>query len=656
MSTRPQHLYEFGPYRLDTAERLLLRNEEPVPLTPKAFDTLLALVERSGHLVEKDELMKVVWSDAFVEESNLTNNVYALRKMLGEGENGKSYIETVPKRGYRFTAAVKELPSETVLVEKRTLTRVVTEETISDDSLQKPMVRSDLPLVIEHGHVHSEKRSKWRWPLVALLGSSLLIAGIFIYRWLSASRALTAAHRSQIESIAVLPFKNESGNPDIDYLSDGMTESLINSMSQLPQLSVKPRSTVFRYKDQPADLQRIASELEVQGIVEGRLVQRGEALTLYLALVDGSSGNQIWGEQYNRKVHDLVTLQSEIARDVSRKLQERLSGVEERRLAKNYTENTEAYQLYLRGRFHVLKLTRAEVQTGISYYEQAIAVDQNYALAYVGLAEAYRALTLNGEMPPTEFLPQAKAAALRAIQIDDELAQAHSQLGFIVFYYDRDWKEAEKQYQRALELNPNDPDTHQFYANLFSVTGRHAEALAEAKRATELDPLNVRISAIEAQLLIYAGRPDEALSKLQKTFELDPHFFFAHMFAASAYIDKGMYPEAIAEARTARESSGFSTYPTAFLGYALAKSGRQAEARAVLADLLKTSSERYVHPYNVAMIYNGLGDRDETIAWLERGYQQREPRMVFLKVEKKWNNLRNDPRFQDLLRRLGLEQ
>ncbi|HEY3137718.1 MAG TPA: protein kinase [Blastocatellia bacterium] len=463
------------------------------------------------------------------------------------------------------------------------------------------------------------------------------------------------ANNSQIESIAVLPFVNASGNADVEYLSDGMTELLINSLSQLPKLSVKARSSVFRYKGKDVEPQQVGSELSVQAILSGRVVQRGEDLTLYLSLVDSRNGNQLWGEQYNRKLTNLITLQSEIARDVSQKLRARLSGVDELKLTKNYTANAEAYQLYLKGRYHVAKLTPAEMQTGISYYRQAIETDPSYAFAYVGLADAYRSVAIAGEMPSTEFFPKAKDAAQKAIEIDDTLAEAHAELGFIIFWYDWDWNAAENQFKRALELNPSSADTPWFYAHLLSTLGRHSEALAEMRRARELDPLSLRINANEGQFLIHAGQPDEGLARLQKAFELDPRFWLAHLFASSAYIEKGMFAEAVAEARKARDFSGASTHhPVAFLSYALAKSGKQAEARAELEGLLKLSTERYVSSYNIALIYNGLDERDETINWLERGYKERDPKMVFLKVEPKWNNLRDDPRFQDLLRRIGL--
>ncbi|MGI9069592.1 MAG: protein kinase domain-containing protein [Pyrinomonadaceae bacterium] len=483
---------------------------------------------------------------------------------------------------------------------------------------------------------------------LSVLGVIVAAAVIGLWFFFQAGNA-----QAPIESIAVLPFINDSGNSELEYLSDGLTESLITSLSQLPRLSVKARSSVFRYKGKDAPPQQVGKELNVQAILNGRVVQRGNDLMLHIELFDVATETALWSGDYNRSMASLVSLPSEIARDVSSKLRLTLSGADEQKLAKNYTANAEAYQLYLKGRFHLLKVTPPETQKGISYFQQAIEIDPSYALAYVGLADAYRSLPLVGEMPSTEYMPKAKATAQKAIEIDDTLAEAHASLGFIIFWYDWDWNEAENQYKRALELNPNSADTHVVYAHLLSNTGRHAEALGEAKRARELDPLNLRINALEGQFLLHAGQTDEALARLQKTFELDPNFYIAHMFASSAYIEKGMFAEAAAEARKTRELSGISSYATAFLGYALAKSGKQAEARAVLEELLKLLTERYVSPYNIGLIYNGLNERDETLAWLERGFEKRDPRMVFLKVEPKWNNLRADPRFQDLLRRVG---
>ena len=483
---------------------------------------------------------------------------------------------------------------------------------------------------------------------VALVALAVVIAAVVVGLYVYSTRS----GGTVIDSLAVLPLVNVGADPETEYLSDGITESVINDLSRLGTLRLTARSTVFRYKGKEIDPQRIGQELGVDAVLTGKLIQRGDSVALQADLVKVADGSQLWGQQYNRKLTDLVGLQNEIARDVSQKLRARLSGADERKLAKKYTANPEAYRLYLKGRYHFLKTTRSEIQTGISYLQQAIMMDPSYALAYVGLADAYRSLSVPGELPSAEIL-KGKAAAQKAVELDDSLAEAHAVLGFTIFWYDWDWNAAENQYKRALELDPDSSDTLIFYAHLLSNTGRHAEALPMARRANELDPLNLRNGALEGQFLIFAGRADEALVRLQKTSELDLNYWLPHLFAASAYTEKGMFTEAVSEARRARELYPTSSRAVAYLGYALAKAGRRAEAHTELEGLLKSSTERYIPPYNIAMIHNGLGARDQTLAWLERGFELRDPRMNQLKVEQKWNNLRSDPLFQDLMKRVG---
>ena len=493
--------------------------------------------------------------------------------------------------------------------------------------------------------------------LVAVAALLILAAGsAALYYFTRAHIPNTSTGNETINSLAVLPFANAAQDPNAEYFSDGITESLINRLSQLSGLKVMSSGSVFRYKGKQQDAQKVGNELNVRVVLTGSVKQLGQQLVINVSLDDAKDNHRIWGEQYVRRFADVLAVQSEIAQEVTTSLRLKLTRGDEQKLAKRYTENVDAYQLYLKGRYHLLKLTPPEIQTAIPYFQQAIDVDPSYALAYVGLADAYRSFGLIAEIPASEFFPKAKAAAQKAIEIDDTLADAHAELGFIIFWYDWDWNAAENQFKRALELDPNSADTHLFYAHLLSNTGRHAEALAEAKHARELDPLNLRTSALEGQFLIHAGRTDEALATLQKTIELEPNFGFAHMFASSAYIEKGMFAEAIAEARKARELNPANSQSIAFLGYALAKSGKQAEALGVVEELLKRSAERYVSPYTIALIYNGLGERDKTLTSLERGYEQHDGKLVFLKVEPKWNNLRTDPRFQDLLRRVGLPQ
>ncbi len=455
-------------------------------------------------------------------------------------------------------------------------------------------------------------------------------------------------------SLAVLPFVNASRDPNAEYLSNGLTESVVNNLSQLSGLKVMSRNSAFRFRDDQTNTRNIASQLGVETLVTGDVQQLGDKFIINVRLIDGRDDSQIWGNQYVRTSGDMIAAQNEIARAVAQNLQLKLSPSDTQLLNKVYTENAEAWQLYQRGRLSVFKLTAPEVQKGIEYFRQAIEIDPTYALAYVGLSEAYRSEALAGERDPEECFPKAKVAAQKAIDIDGGLAEAHGSLAVSSFWYDWDWAVSEEQNKRALELNPNSAPTHLFYAHLLSNTGRHSEALAAIKRARELDPLSPFANALEGQLLLHAGKPDEALDRLKKTFELDENFYFPHMFAASVYIEKGLFEQAISEARLASKLAPNQTMSDVYLAYALAKFGRREESLAILDKLTERAKTRFVPPAHFAMLYNGLGETDKAFEWLEKGFKARDAKMTFLKVEPKWNNLRSDPRFVDLMKRMNL--
>ena len=454
----------------------------------------------------------------------------------------------------------------------------------------------------------------------------------------------------QITSVAVMPFSNGSGTQDAEYLSDGITDSLINNLSKIQGLNVKARATVFRYKGREVEPAVLGKELAVNAVLNGRVVQRGDDLSIYLSLVDTNTGDQIWGEGYERKLTDLVSLQKEITRDVSQKLELQLSGADVQRVTKTYTNDPEAYQLYLRGRYRILKSNLVDVEASIKYFQQAIDRDPTYAMAYVGLADGYRAPV--AERLPSDALSKSKAAAQKALAIDDMLADAHAVLGFIIFWYEWNWAASEAELKRAIELDPKNADAHNFYAHLLSNTGRHEEALSEAKLSRELDPLNLRACALEGQFLIHAGQVDAGIARLKATQDLDPNHWMVHLFLTSGYIEKGMLEAAIEEGRKTVEINPHSR-SFSYLGYALAKTGRGAEAREELNKILALSKERWVSPYSTALLYNALNDREQCFTWLEKGLAERDPRMVFLKVEPKWNNLRGDPRFQKIMKAVG---
>ena len=476
-----------------------------------------------------------------------------------------------------------------------------------------------------------------------------LIGGFFGYRYFGSAG-------KQIESIAVMPFVNESGNPDVEYLSDGMTETLISSLSNLRNLSVKPRSTVFRYKGKETDAKTIGKDLNVQAILNGRVVERGDQLTLSLELVDVEKDIVLWSEQYIRKQSDLVSLQTEIARDVSSKLKSKLSGVEVAKVEKNYTTNPEAYQLYLKGRFYWNKRTGEALKKSIEYFNQAIDTDPNFALAYAGLADYY--VVPANPLPPREKMPKAKAAAMRALELDDTLAEAHATLARTLMIYDWEWAGAEKEFKRAIELNAGYAKAHQWYGGYLDAIGRRDDAITEAKRARELDPL-LPIMNFELGMAFYYNRDyDKAIEELQETLALDADFPPANGELSAAYELKGMYDQAVAGFQKGLAASGTNEwyFSKSGLGHVYAVSGKTGEARAVLNELRQLSEREYVPADRIALIYAGLGEKDQAFAWLEKAYEERSFNMAWLKVEPRWDSLRDDPRFKAMLKRMNLPE
>src|SRR5882724_5709728 len=480
----------------------------------------------------------------------------------------------------------------------------------------------------------------------------LFLALIGVGYWLFGNRAAAA---KQIESIAVMPFVNESGNADVEYLSDGMTETLISSLSQLPNLSVKARSTVFRYKGKTTEARTIGKELNVQAILNGRVVQRGDQLTLSLELDDAITENVIWSQQYNRKQTDLVTLQSEIAHDVSNKLKTKLSGADAAKVEKTYTTNAEAYQLYLKGKFFWNKRTGESLQQAAELYRQAAEKDPNYALAYSGLAETFVLFSSYDVAPANDSMPQAKAAALRALEIDDSLAEAHTALAFYLSNYEWDRDGAEKEYRRAIELKPNYATAHHWLGADLSNVKRFDEGLVELRRAEELDPLSPIIGTNLGDRLFYDSRYDEAIAQYRRTLVRDPEFGYAHQALGWAYGSKGMYPEAIAETRTAIELRNGSS-AKGYWGLWLAKSGKRDEAVKLLSELKQKATLGYVQSYTFAVIYIGLGDKEEALNWLEKQMSDRSETANSYAVFPELDDLRSEPRFKEMLKRMNLPE
>jgi eukaryotic-like serine/threonine-protein kinase len=499
-------------------------------------------------------------------------------------------------------------------------------------------------------YIVSEIKHHRRAALLALAALVLVAAGA---AYLYFSRSDKAA----INSIAVLPFVNASNNPDTEYLSDGISESLINSLSQVPQLRVVPRSTVFRYKGRDADPQTIGRELGVRAVLTGKLVQRGDTLNIQTELVDVEQGSQLWGEQYNRKLADLLAVQEEISREISQKLRIRLSGEERKQLTKRYTENTEAYQLYLKGRYYWNKRTAEGLKKGVDYFQQAIDVDPNYGLAYAGLADSYNVLPIWTPIETKDAYPKAKSAALKALEIDDSLAEAHTSLAYALYRYDWDWPAAEREFKRGIQLKPNYATAHQWYSFYLSAMGRAEEAIVEIKRAQDLEPLSLFLNTDVGFALGRARQYDQAVVQLRKTIAIDPTFGYPHFHLGLVYEQKGMYDAAIDELRKAVELSPKGAYLTlASLGHSYAVSGKRAEALEVLDQLKEKAKREHVSAYFVALIYTGLGDKDLAFVWFNKACQDRDYPITRLKDDLRFDNIRSDPRFADLLRCVGLPQ
>ncbi|HKX84200.1 MAG TPA: winged helix-turn-helix domain-containing protein [Pyrinomonadaceae bacterium] len=623
-----REVYEFDDFRLDAGHLMLYYKDEELTLAPKAVETLVALVERRGQIVSKVELLDAVWPDTVVEESNLFLYLSVLRKTLGTQGNGKPWVETLRRRGYRFSGGVRLVPAanhdRTPGIKPVPLHIVPPPPPDTDDTADK---LRQLP------------RPFKRWIFAAAAVITVVTALAFAYPYFV---------RPPIASIAVIPFANESGDGELEYLSDGMTETLIGSLSKLPNLEVKALSSVVRYKGKNTDAPTVGKELNVNAVLYGKVVQRGDDLVLNVELVDPLTENSRWTHTYKRKVSNLVVLQEDLARDLVREISLKLSGSDEQKLAKRYTDNPEAYQLFLRGRNLTLKITPPEINEGIGYLQQAVEKDPSYALAHATIARARISLAVGGEEHPSELL-KAKAAALTAIEIDDTVAEGHSALAYTMYFYDWKFAEAENHFLRALELDPNSAAVHQGYGDLLGRMGRREEAAAHTSRSRELEPFSAFYNAFGSP----QGNPDAAIERLRFAIDLDPNNYFAHMMAAGAYRQKKMYAESVEEFRIAKRLSPHQTWSDAGLAATLLAMDDWDGARAILDDMLRKTKERFVPPFNIALVHNLLGEKEKAMAMLEKGYEVRDPKMVFLKTDPRLKDLREDPRFQDLLRRVG---
>lgn len=650
MESQENQSYEFGRFRLITADRLLLREGEPVPLTPKVFDILITLVEHNGQVVEKDDLMKKVWPSTFVEEGNLTQNVSLLRKALGESAGGAQFIETVPRRGYRFVAEIKESNGA------RKVQSLISDSPVVPNGNSKlaaealPIIKEAAP---EESGDHSDvaepevtpsrfslfRRSKLGYAATAAVAVMALVGVVYFTGWSKAGEP------EPIQSIAVLPFEGAPSDAEAAYISDKIAESLINSLSKLPQLRVVPRSVVAGYRGQQIDPRKVGKDLNVRAVVTGRMQRHGDIISIQADFIDVDNVAQLWGQRYERKLSDVILVQEDISRDIFENLRLKLNVEEKKQL--------EAYRLYLKGRNAWNKRTAEGLRQGIEFFNQAIAIDPNYAPAYAGLADCYNMLVVYGRLKPKEGFPKAKEAAMKALEIDENQAEAHTSMAFIKFRWDWDRAETEREFQTAIRIKPGYAPAHQWYSSYLVAVERFDEAIAEAKRTEELEPLSFVASSHLGWIYYLAGKNDEAIEQCKKILDLDPSSFPARRYLGLAYEAKGMYPEAINEFQTGVKLSG-SPLMLALLGHAYAVSGKRTEAQQVLNDLEQVQSQQYVSPYTVAAIHAGLGDQEQAFAWLEKAVEERDIWLMNLKVDPVFAKLRTNRKFTDLLARIRL--
>jgi TolB-like protein/DNA-binding winged helix-turn-helix (wHTH) protein/Tfp pilus assembly protein PilF len=669
-----RHCYEFGPFRLDSVRRRLSREGKFVPLYPKAVEALILLVEHPGEILQREALMEALWPETIVEESNLTVAISHLRKVLGRNGNGiAEFIQTIPRVGYRFVVETREVVEEPqhLLPKNGNRSRSV----IADDRETAPgltngpaaiagptsasemtaVERRDLPAAHQ-----PPQRAKTGFPTTKWIAAAtvvLLCAGaLAFYRTLTTPSNIQL---SDITSVAVLPLKNLTGTPTDEYLADGLTEGLIGSLSKLDRLKVISRGSVFAFKGKEIHPHEVGRRLGVMSVIEGGILKSNGSARVSLRLVNTNDGRVLWShESAARSASDLFEIEDELARKATAALRPELAAAQENRLAKQYPKNPEAYLEYLKGRYFWNKRTAADAERAIQHFEQAIALEPNYAQAYAGLADCYAIRT---HLPPRVAIPKAMAAALKAIELDDQLAESHVSLATIKELYEWDRKGAEAEYKRAIELNPNYALAHGLYSVYLTSVGRFDEGAAEARRAQEIDPLSPNMHIYAGWNFFNARQYDRSIEEAHKAIDLDPNVSMAYNIIARACAQKQMYNDAIAAGEKAKTISnqGISMmskeHPLslASLGYAYAVSGRADEARQIIEALEKLSTVTYISANHLAVIYAGLGQNDRVLEYLEKTFEERDEMQRFVKVSPIFDRLHSDPRFANLLLRVG---
>ncbi len=630
MSEPAECVYEFGEFQLDSANKALLRNGLHVSLTPKVFDTLRLLVENAGQLVEKDQFLRQLWPQTFVEESALAENISRLRRVLDDADSQR-FIVTVPKRGYRFVVAVKRLATGEGAAEPGAPARA---------------------------------SARFR-PGPALLAVAVLLVSGLTYFYFRHSRMFSPPLAGPIHSLAVLPLENLTGDASQEYFVDGMTDALITDLAQIGALRVISRTSVMRYKGSRKSLSDIAGELGVDAIVEGTVARSGNRVRITSQLIYAKSDQHLWAQNYERDLTDVLTLQGEVAQAIADQVRAAVTPEQRSRMASPRPVNRDAYDLYLQGQHQWNRHTAAGSKKSIEFFQQAVDKDPSFALAYVGLAEAYNSSNILGALTPMQSFSKAEVAATTALRLDPLLAEAHTALGVEKARYEFDYLQAGQELRKAIELNPNSAKAHRYYSTAFlSSMKRHSEAIAEMKKAVELDPLSPAMNHFLALAYRYAGDLDRSAEQFRHVIEIDPNFGRCRLQFAALLAEMGAYEESIAEFEKGEMLEGTNPVKAvkhaAALRHAFQTGGAKGYWRGNLALGLQTVNEpdQYWFEWNdIAVAYTKLGDKNKAFESLEKAYQQRQGRPLgFINSDPGFKNLRGDPRFSDLLRRLGLPE
>ncbi len=644
MAEGESSLFRFGVFELDLQSGELRKDGTAIRLQPQPFKVLAALVSRAGQLVGREEIQRQLWDGkTFVDfERGVNFCIRQIRAALGDDAETPRYVETLPRRGYRFLAAVEAFDGASPAGAAGMAAPQATEG---------PPALAEIAASIPSPAGRRRVGAGWL-PLAGAAAAALAaLLVVNLGGWRSWFRPKSPA--PPIRAIAVLPLQNLSGDPAQEYFSDGLTDALITDLAKIGSLRVISRTSVMRYKSTTKPTSQIARELRVDGFVEGSVVRSGDRVRVTAQLIDAASDQHLWAESYERDLRDIIALQGEVSQAISRQIQTKLTPQEQKRLAAARPVNPKAYDQNLLGWYHWHKSVPSDWKKAIAYFNQAIEIDPAYAAARSGLADSYLMLGLWGSLPAREVMPKGKTAAIKALEIDPSLAEAHFALAFAAMYYDWDWNLAEQEFRRGFELNPGYSLGRQWYASYLLFRGRYEESFAEQRRALELDPLSLIHQNRLGQLLYFARSYDQAIEQFRKSLEMDPNSYVAHYTLADAYKHKGMYQEAVAEYETAWNLYGEKNKAAGYRR-AFAAGGFEGAKRWYADYLVRMENKPEGSPLMLAIAYAALGKNDLAFQSLEKAHQERRPYLLYLKLDPDFDPLRADPRFADLVRRIGL--